>query len=80
VGVRPEQVSLAEGRGDFSLPVEMVEILGADTLVHGEFTPGVSFTVRLAGGLEITPGERLELKIKPDQIHLFEEATGKRIN
>ncbi len=79
-GVRPEHASLAQGRGDLSLAVEMVEVLGADTLVHGTLAPGVPFTVRLAGGLKITPGERLALNIKENQVHLFDEATGKRMN
>ncbi len=81
VGMRPEHITLADGTGDsFSLQVELVEILGADTLIHGNFDQTVTLTVRLPGGLNILPGEKLNLTVKPDRLHLFDPDSGRRLN
>ncbi len=81
VGMRPEHITLADGTGDsFSLQVELVEILGADTLIHGNFDQTITLTVRLPGGLNILPGEKLNLTVKPDRLHLFDPDSGRRLN
>jgi sn-glycerol 3-phosphate transport system ATP-binding protein len=80
-GIRPEHITLAEGAGEcLPLHVELVEVLGADTLVHGAFDQATTITVRLPGGLHISPGDKLQLRVKPDKLHLFDPESGARLN
>ncbi len=70
----------ALGEGIAHLTVDMVEELGADTLVHGRLgDDDGDFTVRLRGGQRIAPGDVLPLEVTPEQLHLFDPETGKRI-
>lgn len=62
-----------------NLTVNIVEKLGADTLVHGKLPGGVDMVVRLEGIREFESNQNLNLFLSPDVIHLFDEATGKRI-
>jgi sn-glycerol 3-phosphate transport system ATP-binding protein len=79
-GVRPEHFTLAHGGSSaLSLPVELVEALGADTLVHGQVTQGAHLTVRLAGTTRVAEGDRLPLAVPPDAVHLFDKETGRRL-
>jgi len=81
VGVRPEHIVQAENSpAPFSLMVDVVEVLGADTIVHGSLSQGDTLTLRLPGGFKVTPGERLNMQPVPDHIHVFEPKTGLRIN
>ncbi len=80
-GVRPEHVTLVEGKGKGTqVLVNVVEQLGADTLVHctlGE--DGPALVVRLGGIHALEAGSTLQLEVAPDAIHLFDAKTGKRI-
>ncbi len=80
VGMRPEHLELTEhpGGGSILLEVELVEPLGADTLVHGRLH-GAELTARLPSHAECAPGQRLSLTIEPENLHLFDAETGKRI-
>lgn len=81
VGIRPEHFILSQDRSvPFSLMVEVVEILGADTIVHGNIGNGGSLTLRLPGGFKITTGDRLNVQAMADHIHIFDPETGKRLN
>jgi len=81
MGVRPEHVILAEGQSAvFSLAVEVVEILGADTIVHGNLGNGDMLTVRLPGGFKVIPGDKLKMQAAPEHIHIFDPKTGLRLN
>lgn len=81
VGLRPEHVTLSKGQPSvFTLGVEMVEMLGADTLVHGRLDSGETLTIRLPGSTKITLGERIDLQAMEEHIHLFDPETGKRLN
>ncbi|MBU1713194.1 MAG: sn-glycerol-3-phosphate ABC transporter ATP-binding protein UgpC [Proteobacteria bacterium] len=81
VGMRPEHITLAEGeRGAFRMPVELVEVLGADTLVHGPIDGENQLTIRLPGSYKVGRGDKLKLHINPDKLHIFDRATGMRIN
>ncbi len=80
VGMRPEHLKQAgDGSGEtLSLDVELVEPLGADTLVHGR-VDGADLTVRLPGHASCAPGERLPLVVAAENLHLFDAETGERI-
>ncbi len=81
IGLRPEHLLVDEDQTDTtSHTVQVVEHLGADTLVHGTFGSGNSdLTVRLNGIRTIRQGEILPLAIDPGNIHVFDPDTGKRL-
>jgi sn-glycerol 3-phosphate transport system ATP-binding protein len=82
VGVRPEHLTLRpqSGAGDRALDVtvELVEALGADTLVHCRLgADNGALLARLPGGVLVKPNDRLVLGVEPEAVHLFDPATGK---
>lgn len=81
IGMRPEHLHIDETKTETaSHTVQVVEHLGADTLVHGTFGSGDSdLTVRLKGIQTIGQGEILPLTIDPKNIHVFDGDTGKRL-
>jgi len=81
VGMRPEHLHIDDsGAHTMSYIVQVVEHLGADTLVHGTFGNGSSdLIVRLKGVRNIGKGEVLPVTIGPKDIHVFHAETGKRL-
>ena len=75
LGIRPEHVSLADG--GIPLAVELVEPLGSETLVHGRMADGTALLAKLPGAAPV--GERVEVALAPDAVHLFDAASGKRL-
>ncbi len=81
VGLRPEHITLAQGETEaFQMPVELVEVLGADTLVHGPLAGGNQLTIRLPGSFKVSQGDKLKLRISPEKLHIFDRETGMRLN
>ena len=81
LGIRPEHLVLgAEADAAAHLHVELVELLGADTIVYGSLgAGGPSLMLRLNGIAEIATGVRLPLGFPPEQLHLFDKRSGKRL-
>jgi sn-glycerol 3-phosphate transport system ATP-binding protein len=83
VGIRPEHLAVASdappGRA-LHVTADLVEALGADTLVHGRLG-GVEDAIlaRLPGGATTRAGDRLSLAVPPDALHLFDAETGKAL-
>ncbi len=79
LGVRPEHASLAAD-GAWALAVEVVEMLGAERLVHGR-VGGAPFTLRIEGTL-VPPraGDTVRLQVPAKQMHWFDPASGKRVS
>ena len=81
VGMRPEHISIAAGRTHtFQVGVKMVEPLGAETMVYGELTPETTVVIRLAGGVRVALGARLDLEIMPEHVHVFDPDSGERMS
>jgi sn-glycerol 3-phosphate transport system ATP-binding protein len=80
-GVRPEHVELAPGAADADaeVAVDLVEALGADTLVHARLADGGALTLRLPGTTRVREGDRLPLRLPTGALHAFDAASGKRI-
>jgi sn-glycerol 3-phosphate transport system ATP-binding protein len=80
-GVRPEHVELAPGAADADaeVAVDLVEALGADTLVHARLADGGALTLRLPGTTRVREGDRLPLRLPPAALHAFDAASGRRI-
>jgi len=80
VGVRPEHfVTGAGGSGPvFSLHVDTVESLGADSLLHAGFN-GTLLVVRIEGHSTPPAGTAIQVSILPGKAYFFDTATGKRL-
>jgi sn-glycerol 3-phosphate transport system ATP-binding protein len=81
VGIRPEHFELGE-KDVAALPfkVDHVELLGADTLVHGHFSENKNLlTLRLNDIQHFEKNTILPLVVSPQKIHLFDRETGNRI-
>ena len=80
-GVRPEHVELASGPADADaeVVVDLVEALGADTLVHARLADGEPLTLRLPGSTKVRERDRLALRLPPEALHIFDAGTGRRI-
>jgi len=81
LGIRPEHFELGEAEeGVMHLRVDQVELLGADTLVHGHFgEEKTSLTVRLPDVQHFKKSTVLPLTVPSAKLHLFDKKTGKRI-
>lgn len=56
--------------------MDLVEPLGADTLVHAKLGKAL-VTARLPGQVDLAEGARLTLQVDPASIHVF-DASGDR--
>ncbi|WP_237478809.1 ABC transporter ATP-binding protein [Lichenibacterium dinghuense] len=76
VGIRPEHVMLDPAGAEW--PVELVEPLGSEALVHAARPGGASLTVKLAG-TAAGVGDRLRVSFPPERLHVFDRTTGLRM-
>ncbi len=82
LGIRPEHLIPADGNGSgtFHVNIDMVEELGADTLVHGTLNGnGELLTARLPGNHAIPGDGVLRFHVAPENAHVFATETGTRI-
>ena len=78
LGIRPEHLQLTPGQG-WSLLCETVELLGAERLLHARLGDE-GLTLRLDASVSApAPGERFEVSPRPECLHHFDQATGKRL-
>jgi len=83
-GLRPEDVEVAQaeppaaGRVDVAAVVEVVEPLGADTLIFAT-VGGHPVAARVRPGIRPEPGEALRLRFNLDRMHLFDAGTGRSV-
>jgi multiple sugar transport system ATP-binding protein len=85
-GVRPEHLTnvfTAEKRDGAGLvpldiPVEIVEPLGADTLVFSRLGK-TEIVSRVATTADLRPGEQIRVHVDTDSVHLFDPETGNRL-
>ncbi len=82
LGLRPEHLYLCRENPWFYADVELIEVLGADQLIHCT-TQGYDcdrVLLRIDGHEKVAVGDRLGIAIKPHHIHLFDYYTEKRID
>jgi sn-glycerol 3-phosphate transport system ATP-binding protein len=79
LGIRPEHLAGDGAAAMLSVTVELAEMLGADTIVHGRLGDGALLQARLPGTIRAKPGDRLPLAVAPERLHLFDRDTGKRL-
>jgi sn-glycerol 3-phosphate transport system ATP-binding protein len=79
LGLRPEHALWQDGDGSWPLQVELVEMLGAERLVHGRLGRA-PFTLRIDGTLTPPrPGQALGLRADAQRLHWFDSTTGQRV-
>jgi multiple sugar transport system ATP-binding protein len=80
LGVRPEHVERC-GATDAvaTLQVRRVEQFGAQTFASGEWA-GVRINTLIARDDALRPGDRLPIRIPAERLHLFDRASGRRLN
>jgi multiple sugar transport system ATP-binding protein len=82
IGIRPEHLTLApiEGPG-FSLPfsVDLIEPTGAESHVYGR-SGGTSVVAALSRRDSLGLGDRVQLQGRCEHLHLFDKASGARVD
>ncbi len=83
VGVRPEHLHLAgttDAERRITVHVELLEALGADTVVHGRIDgQGDMLMARLPGIVSAGQGEPITLAVDNGQLHLFDTDSGQSL-
>jgi sn-glycerol 3-phosphate transport system ATP-binding protein len=77
-GMRPEHLELAAD-GPLALRVELLERLGADTILHGRLADDTRMTARTAAHFTPQLGHTVRFAIRPGHIHLFDPDSGRRL-
>ena len=73
VGLRPENVALkAPGHGHFDGRVELVEALGAETLIYVSTEGGAQLTSRQNTRTALRPGDSVGVELDAKAAHLFD--------
>ncbi len=82
LGIRPEHIELdSKDSPTILFTVGQVELLGADTLVHGYIGPEkVYLTVRLPDGHRFKKQAVIRLSLSQEKLHLLDPETKKRID
>ncbi|MDP0929838.1 ATP-binding cassette domain-containing protein [Paracoccus onubensis] len=71
VGIRPEHISVTGEGGDWPAIAQVVETLGADTVIYAKVERIGDVTVRLPGNIRLKAGERLSLTADRENLHFF---------
>ncbi len=80
IGIRPEHLHLADGTGELTGEVLLVEELGADALLHVRMTGGEApMVARTEGRRTPAPGQQVTFRVQPDDVFAFHPVTGARL-
>ncbi len=75
IGLRPEAVSVRpKGQGAVSGRVELVEALGAETLLYVRTAEGAQLVARQSERTQLQAGDDVSLDVATDQAHWFDSA------
>jgi sn-glycerol 3-phosphate transport system ATP-binding protein len=78
-GIRPEHLEpCAESEAQLAPQIDLIEPLGADTLVYGHLEGGTRMAARLHSSVDARAG-RLPLRYDPAYAHYFDAGTGARL-
>ncbi|AKJ26859.1 ABC transporter ATP-binding protein [Caldimonas brevitalea] len=73
VGIRPEAVAVrSRGQAPIEAQVELVEALGADTLIHTAAAGGLQFVARQSERSPLRPGDAVAVALDPGALHFFD--------
>ena len=81
VGLRPEDFTINE-KGPIKLNVELVELIGANTLIHGRLENSNEILVASIAGVisDSEIGNQINLSFDENKLHLFDVNSNQRIN
>src|SRR5476651_2115356 len=79
LGIRPEHMLPEQQSAHVTLTVDSCELLGADNLAHGRWGKH-DVAVRLPHEHRPARGEALEVALPAHRLHIFDPATGLRVN
>ena len=75
MGLRPEAVTVVpKGQGAITGQVELVEALGAETLLYVRTAEGAQLVARLSERTLLLPGDAVSLNVATEQAHWFDPA------
>jgi len=78
-GIRPEHLEpCPASEAQITVEIDLIEPLGADTLVYGHVKEGARIAARLHGSANAAAG-KLSLRYRPEHAHYFDAQTGARI-
>jgi multiple sugar transport system ATP-binding protein len=86
IGFRPEATTLTSAEDGIPFEVTVVEELGSDAFAYGNFTGAQAegrdklVTVRVPARQVPMKGETVHLRIDPEELHVFDTATGRRLS
>jgi multiple sugar transport system ATP-binding protein len=78
IGIRPEDISLGPTDDGIRVQVELMEQLGAETILHTT-VGSQKLVLKLEKGTSFQYGENVTLLIPPRQIHFFDPTTEQRL-
>ena len=78
LGIRSEHVNI--NAGDQKGQVKLIEPLGDSTLVFFEFGKEEQLVAKVGPELRLSTGDQLEFNFQTDNCHLFDSASGIRLN
>ena len=79
VGIRPEHLEINE-KGNVWVIVQMVEQLGATSLIHGVLEEtNIEISVSIPGHITSDVGSVMAFNVDDKNIHIFQSDTGQRI-
>ncbi|MBR0724398.1 ABC transporter ATP-binding protein [Bradyrhizobium manausense] len=81
LGIRPEHIELTASNDPSSVSarVEMVEPMGADTLIWCRLADGTAFSLRHDADTQVRVGDTLTVRFPADAMSLFDETSGQRL-
>ncbi len=81
VGFRPDAVSVPPTPGQLRLPatVDLVEPVGASTILHVRTGPRVTIVISVRGAARYRRGEAVEVGIDGRRIHIFDRVSGEAL-
>ena len=77
LGIRPEDILL--GNGEHAATVRVVERTGHESIVRLD-ADGTALIARAPGDTPINAGETIRFALRGERLHLFDSATGRRLN
>jgi len=88
LGIRPENFTLGSANDGIGIDVAVVEELGADAFLYGTVSglaeddrlTAQQITARISSRTPPQRGSTVRLKIDPEHVHVFSEATGDRLS
>jgi sn-glycerol 3-phosphate transport system ATP-binding protein len=78
LGIRPEHLRRDDAAG-LELALDLVEPLGSETVLHGRLPGGETLAAKLPGAVPMAGGA-LRLGIPPEELHVFDAESGRRLD